>query len=622
MPLIRPKKPYSEPASGKRDTPTLAGSLSAESIEGIPLLTQQMGKAIANAHLYGTDHSIAQATLDQAFATLSRQLDEKNQISMHVAEGQLFADGEALEIKNPLMGTFAQAVATLGVNGITLEKGLSREEFGEFAKALIKGKMRAPQKQDDSAPDSDSGHEPPLLDASRFSHLKAQKTVYRAVAEDEVVVQRDVAAQAESLSGFDGGQVRQIVAFLKGGAGSLPAAEQPLQDLDAAATNAGQLADLIMKSAVVDSRQAEVEGGETLGNIVVGCLRRTFDSLNRAPGAQTRKGKRAIKKTLTILEKDILDRLKETARQGHALAESEVSEAVSDMTEELQASDLIEQYARKSRAVNDDEARLARFIRKKGVTALQDSALKDKLIEEGLSEDDWRKIVIRSGLAEPPPDHTDAPAGRNFGATTVADPAVRDGTQDDTQEVSSLIALLTDLTEAVAHVPAGGSAAPAENSGLMKVLAKIGSEVDAALAQTDEKVEALAQLAEMLAGETTVAEPPLREDESDLLPQKKQGARSRAMTASQQRSVIRILGEITQEFSQPLSVVACTLDMLAKMDAPALEVSAPPLLELARESVKSMEDLIAKVVHVTGLPKGMSPDRALLDALNDMPIAP
>ena len=616
MPVIRPKRPIPpftpepQPDSSTEPSPTPSPSPTpADSPVGIPALAQLIGKAIAHAHLYGPDHSVTAATTDQAFVMLEKILSDKEKLDLHVADGNLFADGEAVEMKNPLMGTFAQALASLNVSSVTLEKGMTRDEFAEFATVLACGKAQAGRKPVDPGNEDDSAPDNLTLDESRFSHLKTRKTVYRAVTEDEVVVSRDDAEKTETLQGFQGAHVQQIVAFLKGHTDAVPS-DNPLADLENTATHADQLADLIMKSAVIDRQAADIEGGDTLGNIVVGCLRRTFDAMNRTPGAHTRKGKRAIKKTLTILEKDILDRLRETAQEGFETAIEAVSQTVADMTEEVQASDLAAQYVKKRRAAGEDEERLLRFIRKQGSRAIEDPALlKNQLVGEGLSEEGWQELVVRSGIGPAAAASEDVSESAPDGGRAGSD------ISNDTRDVSTLISLLDDLTSAVKKDPSDTA-----DGGLMKVLEKVGREVDAAIASTDEKVEALARFAEILAqedvGRDTLSAPdPATESARSNAVE----GRSKRLTSVQQRSVMRILGEITQELSQPLSVIGCTLDMLRNMDAENLNQSKEPLIDLARESVARMDDLIQKVARVTGLPKEMYPDHALLDLLDAVP---
>ncbi len=608
MPLIRPRRPVVPSASAQETAPAEqsdaappsqapAAHVSSAQPDDLPAdmpsIVQQAGKAIAHAHLYGPEHSVTAATTGQAYALLTKLMEPGQALSLHVAEGQLFANGEEVEMKSPLMGTFAQALASLNIGSIALEAGMPAEEFADFIRLLAQGKV----KQGHSASSADDA-EPSTPDMNRFKHLKTQKTVYRAVSENETVVQRDTAGKAEALQNLNDGHIRQIVAFLKGNSDSAPESP-PFSDLEHTATQADQLADLIMKSAVVDRQAADLSGGETLGDIVVGCLRRTFDALNRTPGAQTRKGKRAIRKTLAVLEKDLLDRLRETANEGCENACQELSRAVADMTEEIQAADLAAQYVRKQKAATEDEERLIRFIRKQGPRAVADSTLKEQLMSEGLSESGWRELVVRSGMEEEPEAEPRQHRGDEHGGAT-----------DETREVSTLISLLNDLTQAVRQDVGR------EPGGLMKVLEKVGREVDAAIAQTDEKVEALARLATMLAEDDIPPDPmttPGSDAAGDAPPSPKR------LTTVQQRSVMRILGEITQELSQPLSVVACTLDMFRNMDGEALSQSKGPLLDLAKESVFRMEDLIGKVGRVTGMPKELAPDHALLELLDTIP---
>jgi len=87
------------------------------------------------------------------------------------------------------------------------------------------------------------------------------------------------------------------------------------------ADNTNELGDLIMYSATVAREQAQIEGGENFSELVVGCLRKAYEDINSDPSAKTQKCKKNLQKTLMLLEKDLLDKLKEMGQLNEDIEE-------------------------------------------------------------------------------------------------------------------------------------------------------------------------------------------------------------------------------------------------------------------------------------------------------------
>lgn len=370
-------------------------------------------------------------------------------------------------------------------------------------------------------------------------------------------------AAAPAPAGIPPVAVGQIIAFLKGAEGTGASDEQG-QILREAATDANQLADLILKAAEVRQQEANLAGGESLSDIIVGCLRRTVGGLQKGAGGQTQKAQRETIKTLAVLEETVLARLKGLAAEGQNVEVAAVKSAVKDMKTQIQGEALAGQLAKQRSATEDVEKKLQQFIARNGPEALEATGVKAMLLESGMTPEGWNRMVVSS------------PAGRGSGTGSGTG-----GGDDSTQAFPVMLAKLAEVIETLDSQPAG-------SSGFEQALKRVDNEVDRIIAGADSKIDALAEAARKIALEDTPAAAAAATPEAERADH---GGPSR-------RQLLALMAEVLKEFQQPLSVIHCTITMLQTPATGPLSATQQQLLMLMGKSETRLADLAERLEHI------------------------
>lgn len=517
---------------------------------------RSLGQIIATVHLYSIHHPVAVETLERSFEAFTKAMATREAIHIAMTNDQLLVDGRNVDLRSSQAATFADKLRALGLSGFSMTHGLSVDEFVKLVSLLVEPVTAA-----------HAANVIEQLSGSAFEHVKTKVLRYEQVSDGEEVVS---GKEADAGRKFSGPMVEQIMAFLKGDVQS--AENNPLRSVDAAADNAQMLADMILKSAVIREQAPDLGHGESLGGLIVGCLRRTFNTLKEDPVTKTQKGKKTLTKTLVLLEKGILEKLRVVAGENADAAEEDLGEAVQEMQDELAVDSLAMQYAKKMEAVEDSEKRLLRYIKRKGVDSALESGLKDRLLDAGVSSHGWRELVVKSGALQ--------------------NAASKSETADDTGRVLAL--LLTQLSELVdAKTPSEGQGA------FQKTIDKLGSEIDKTVAKTEQKIQDLSEEARRL------------DDNEDLL---LEGDLSRSKQMSR-REILEAVAEIGQELCQPLAVVNCSLGILSSSRLGAMGDSQRQTLQLAVENGHRLANLVGKLMNIVGIPADLNPDKEFLRKL-------
>ena len=513
--------------------------LSVDTIEFMKLL----GRVLSSADLYGLDHKMTVGSLEESFDVLTKVFEQENCLDLNMVENRLFINGLPLEIKNPLVSAFIDRLRTLDIAGFRLSKGMSADEY---VRLLLLFTSRGGD-EDNTFADA--------VTNSGLEHVTAKTSTIQVVEEGQVVVDEDQVSGSED-GGYDDPSVKQIVAFLKGGASSGP--PESLGDIDTAANNADKLADLIMEAVTIRQR-SQPAGGESLGDLVVGCLRRTFDGLSSGRAAKTKKGKKQLSKTLAVLEKSVLERLRAVAGEDYQQAAEELSEAAETLQDEVKMDAVTSEFLKKQAAAEASEARIIRMMKSKGLDNLGEAGLKERLMEGGLTESGWQKLVVESGMSD-----GDVP---NTGADTGSDAGM----------LAGVLEQFTTLMESVKDMPDLGS----DSSEVDNSLEEIKTQVDGAIDKTDRKIDKLAE-------------------------------------AKEKKSVgnmLELLPEIVQELCQPLSVINCTIDMARARSFGEMSNNGLNMFELAADSGKRLQKLIDRLADICGMPDTMGPDKEKIDTI-------
>jgi hypothetical protein len=542
-----------ESAPGQTAAPAAPSAASADTTAFI----RSLGQVVANSHLYGIRHPVTIDAMERSYESFTKAMTGRDSVGIALANDQLLVDGQVVDLRSSQASTFADKLRALELGGFSMDKGISPDEFVRLVSLLA-----APAVVGRS---SDVAQQ---MSGAGFEHVKAKAVRYAQVSDGEEIVSDK---EAEVGRKFTGPMVEQIMAFLKG---DISAGDSgPLKSVDAAANNAQMLADMIMKSAVIREQTPDLGHGESLGGLIVGCLRRTFNSLNEDPVTKTQKGKKTLTKTLVLLEKEILDKLREMAGDNTD-TETEVAEAVREMQDEVAMDSLAEQYAKKLDAVKDSEKRILRYIKRKGVDAAAESGLKDRLMQNGLSGENWRELIVKSGAL--------AGADGSGGAG--------EGGGDTGRMLANLLTQLSELVEAKTG---------AKESEIAATINRLGNEIDKTVAKTEQRIQALSDEARRIEAE-----------EGGQPEEEEEGARKMS-----RQEIIRSLAEIGQELCQPLAVINCSVGILSSNRLGELTEPQRQTLQLAVENGNRLSLLVDRLIRISGLPTDLNPDQEIIRKL-------
>lgn len=502
-------------------------------------LLRLMGMFINNANLYGAQHALTARAGEQCYSYLVTLQQKYPRINFSFSDGKILIDGGAVDLSNPFVKNVVSKLVTLKVAGFSLIRGMPKMEFYKLLGFIISG-----------AGSLEEGLE----------HVEAERIVYKQVSDQEVVVDKDAFEHADELNEKIN-RVQQIMAILKG---EVPPDSPEARDaLRETSTDADQLANLIMDAAAIRQATSSVAAGESLADIVVGCLRRSFDGLMSDPAAATQKGKKTIKKTMLLLEKNILDRLHALSAGNEAdeLIQSEIEE----MMDEVEIDSLTDEYMKKRLAVEKSEDRLMRFMKKKGSDGIEAVGLREKLTEAGLDQEGWKELVIKSGADG---------GGKHGGAG--------EGDGSGTQMLSLLLTQLTELMESAEATP----------EKLNQKVAGIDKEVESIAEGTGSKIDKLAQKIE---SERENLQHPEQHSKEEL--------------TKNHADMMELLAEIVQELCQPVAATNCAVSMLLSGHIGQISEVQRHMLDVAQRCGERLDTLLARLVEIVGLPEGLAPDK-------------
>lgn len=539
------------------DNPTTpepsAPALSAVQAEEI---VRSLGLVFSNTYLYGPKHAVTRKAVDGSFSTLQKTLDICPEVSFNVAENELLVNGVQVETRNPLLRTFVTQLAGLDISSFSLQRGMSREKFEQLVEIMNRKPEEVKQ----------SGGFPELVAQSGLEHVRARRVTYRQVAEDEVVMGKEVAEGATEAARESEQTVRTMIDYLKGGGSSEDAGT--LQAVQQVSANADALAGAIVQAAEEEQEPSVPDTPDKFAEHVVGCLKRAYQGLMKDPALRTQKGKRNLARTLNTLEEKILSEMSEKFGGQQGQAAGAITDAIEEMSDELKVDALATEFMKKREAIDASEKRLLRYIKSKGVDPSNEAEVRERMLSSGLSPDAWQELLQKSGVG---------------GAASTGGIAA----------AGHLASLLAQMESTFAQAGHGDQAAEQLN----RMLAEVDKEVQKVVLKTEQKILDLVKNAQSEGG--AVAAEGVSPDQDRIT----------------RKRLYEILSEIAQELCQPLSVVHCSLDMLGSGAMGEMTAGQKEMLSLALSSGERMQKLIDKLMEISGVPTTLHPDSKLQDSL-------
>lgn len=514
-------------------------------------LAQALGQTLNTVLLYGVAHKVAQASLERSYPVLTAFIEQHTRLHFTIVEGELLINGTSAN-GAPLAGNLIGRLAARQLLSFVMASGLSMEEYRIFMTLLIT--PPAPTK---------AGQPAPL----GLQHIETQNVIYRRVTDDGAGA--TPTTPAAPVPPVDAGKsanittdLANVLAFLKGD----PTEDtgHTLEELRHLAEDAEKLANLILRTATIREQAADLASGESLTDLVVGCINRVAETLARDPAAKTQKGRKQVKRTLLLLEEQLLAQLQ--ALSGNTAGQETISAVFAEVTEDLDVESLAAKYMKSRRATEKAETRLKKIIKRADGDTLQENELRDRLMEQGLTPEGWKELIVT------PKKPAIAP--------------VMPG--QELKEIKTLTLLLAQLGETLAR-PKESASAPDESK-IQTLITETGTNLQALAAHTEEKINTL----------------------RDKASADKEDGKSPSLS---RKELLEMLAEIAQELTQPVTVINGTLDMLLGQRSGPITPMQSELLTLASESSTQLGHLVSCLMKVAGTPTSLHPDHDMLQAV-------
>lgn len=511
----------------------------------------ELSRTINIITTYGNGHPAVQLATDTTIATMDALLAERKRIVIGAFNGALTIDEVSVEASGTLLKSLERRLTKLRITGLKIGRGTSSEELIQLAELLACTECA----------DFQNG-----LGQAGLSHISSEDTRFEAVRDGQSVANdSDLAAiggsgildlehafseeTPEETGGESDVHVEQIVAFLKGDI-DIDDDEGIGEELSELASDPSRLGKMIMESVAVRQSVSEL-AGESLGDIVLGCLRRTFNGLRKQPAFQSTEGKADLQKALLLLEESVLDRMRDLTGDSNPELDRQIVQTIREMDETLGFEIAAMQYMEHRDAIEQNKQDLQSFVKSHGATAAEGI-----ISDTDFPASEWRRIVVDSGRGKDP----DAPPPIASGINTLAN------------VFEKLEMLLTSDSTDGAKVK--------------DLLGKANENLDDTIFTTKEKLDVLSQN--------------LKDDETGTI-----GGQGRNMS---QRELLAALAEVAQELMQPLTAINASLEMMVQGYVGDVTEEQHDILKLASNSGEHLKYLMKELIEIVGCPANKGVD--------------
>ena len=266
--------------------------------------------------------------------------------------------------------TLEKRLIAMKVSHLVLHAGLSEEELKQLLNALCAQSGEAMKES---------------LAQSGLKHVEMEDVKYVTLRDGE---KKSGAGDGEAAA-IPQAQVSQIVAFLKGQPGSTDP-----NTLKKAITDPEKLGQMIMEAAAIRQSNVDVQNGESLADIVIGCLRRTYDGLRKEEEFDSPRGKANLTKAMMLLEKSVLDKIHKSLGEKHPEMDRRIMKAIREMEEERHFEVLSSHYLAQSEKLDAVESKMVEAIKNYGAEkAMQ------QFKDAGIPQKDWQRLMVQAGEA-------------------------------------------------------------------------------------------------------------------------------------------------------------------------------------------------------------------------------
>lgn len=504
-------------------------------------MLMSIGRGLGTVSVYGPAHPSVEQIVSLSFDELQKALANKKKISIGTFNGALAVDGEPVNVKDIPIRTLERRLVAMKISHLSLQAGLSKEELKNLLAALC-------------APSGEKMKE--TLSGAAMSHVALKDVKYVALHEGEEKTGkgggkgRGGSGSAETEE-IPPAQIQQIIAFLKGNSGD-PESNEALKQ---AVSDPEKLGQMIMEAASIRQAGTDVQAGESLADIVIGCLRRTYDGLRKEKDFQSARGKANLAKAMMLLEKNVLDKIHHALGKQNPQIDKRIIDAIREMEEDRQFDLLTTHYFNQSQKLEDAEKKIIAAIQKQGAMKA-----KELFEDSGLPPSEWQRLMVAAGAEDSSPKRGGGAGGGE-----------------------------------------GGSAsAPVDLSALAVVLEKLDHLMDVDQQDPEVVKEAVSSSQEGIMNYTDRIESRIQELEGqiDVRDQKRATLDAHADHLEKDDLLIEV-SNLTMALIQPLTVVNASVESAMKTGDKDLHEE---LLQLAHVSGERMESLTKRMMKLVGYP--------------------
>jgi len=504
-----------------------------------------IGRSINIVSTYGNRHPVFQQAIAAAMIPVQALFIDRRKISIGAFNGVMTVDDVPIAAHGVLLKSLERRLVRLRISGLRITRGILEEELVKLVELLAVNEAETFRSE---------------IGQVGLSHIEPQSTRLQNVREDQAVASKaeiagigadGVLVLEEEPSGGDPGgsggpsvHVEQIVAFLKGDA-SLDE-EGVGEELAKLASDPDRLGQLIMESVAI-RQAASGLAGESIGDIVLGCLRRTYEGLHRQPAFQSSEGIADLKKALLLLEDSMLEKMRKLAGDSDPELDRQIVQAIREMDENLGFELAANQYVAHRDALRENERQMQSYVQAKGA-----EMARELIADVGFPSSDWRRIVVESQRS--------AEGG----------------------PTSSIVAGLDTLAAVFEKLETLVKTEGSDEAQIEDLLGQASETLDETLSSTQEKLEILsAQLSESEVDTGTI------------------GGQAPAMD---RKELLSSISEISQELMQPLTAITASLEMLLGGYAGVLNHDQRTMLEIASNSGEHLTFLMKELIAIVGFP--------------------
>ncbi len=535
------------------------------------------GKTLSIASIYGMNHPSVATPLKEAHNELTEALEQDKIVMLGLFNKTLTINDKMLTDYTVHLRALERRFIALEVPHLVFRPGISEEELKKLLNALYSAGGTAGETIKER------------LDEANLTNIKADQVQYVAQHEGQRLVGNEDGGDAlegadagqggEGSGGGSGGdgatkkenepeaaekekpeptiQVEQIVAFLKGVIGSTEIPSDELQELVSDPEKLGQL---IMESANIRESAQSIEQAESLADIVIGCLRKTYAGLSQQKKFKSTRGKTGLHKAMLLLEKTVVDKIHNSIGEEQPEVDAQILDALREAEEERQVEILAARFVEQQKKITKVEMDILRYVREYG-----EEKARQMLSASEIPEGEWSRLIIqnrRSGSAGGPGEEGGGPGGDGSGGN---------GEGFDMGALAIVLDKLEDIMDLKDTPP----------EIIESVIEEVRETVEDTTAQVQKKVESLEEQVEQ------------HEEDAGKPAEARKSRKTRA-------DLLEEIANLALTLSQPLTVITVSIESALEEKLP--EDIRKEMLELARKSGERMNELIKRLTRLVGYP--------------------